>query len=58
MTAHAGMCDQLILLTAEGEEGPAEYVMEALDVLKANRIDHGIHCIHDPMVGNARTNDI
>lgn len=33
-----------------GEEGPAEYVLEALDILKADRIDHGIHCIDDPVV--------
>ena len=31
-----------------GEEGPAEYVWEALDVLKAERIDHGIRSVDDP----------
>ena len=31
-----------------GEEGPAEYVREALDVLKVERIDHGIRCLEDP----------
>jgi adenosine deaminase len=31
-----------------GEEGPAEYVREALDVLKAERIDHGIRALEDP----------
>ncbi len=30
-----------------GEEGPAEYVWEALDVLGAERIDHGIHALDD-----------
>ena len=31
-----------------GEEGPASYVWEALDVLKAERIDHGIRSLEDP----------
>jgi len=30
-----------------GEEGPPSYVWEALDVLKARRIDHGVRCIED-----------
>ena len=30
-----------------GEEGPADYVWEALDVLGAERIDHGIHALDD-----------
>jgi adenosine deaminase len=31
-----------------GEEGPAEYVRATLDVLKAERIDHGIRALEDP----------
>lgn len=31
-----------------GEEGPPEYVREALDRLKAVRIDHGVRCMEDP----------
>lgn len=31
-----------------GEEGPPEYVWEALDELKAKRIDHGVRCLEDP----------
>jgi len=31
-----------------GEEGPAEYITEALDLLKAARIDHGVRAIDDP----------
>ncbi|WP_017612640.1 adenosine deaminase [Nocardiopsis salina] len=31
-----------------GEEGPAEYVREALEVLGAERIDHGIRSLDDP----------
>jgi adenosine deaminase len=30
-----------------GEEGPAAYVSEALDRLKVERIDHGVHAIDD-----------
>ncbi len=36
------------LLTAHaGEEGPAEYIWEALDVLNVIRIDHGNRCLDD-----------
>lgn len=31
-----------------GEEGPAGYVWEALDVLRVERVDHGIRCLDDP----------
>lgn len=31
-----------------GEEGPPEYIRSALDVLKVERIDHGVRCIEDP----------
>ena len=31
-----------------GEEGPAEYVWSALDVLGAERIDHGVRAADDP----------
>lgn len=27
-----------------GEEGPAAYIVEALDILKVDRIDHGVRC--------------
>ena len=30
-----------------GEEGPAEYIWEALDLLKIARIDHGNNCLTD-----------
>jgi adenosine deaminase len=30
-----------------GEEGPADYVWQALDVLKAERIDHGVRSLED-----------
>jgi adenosine deaminase len=31
-----------------GEEGPAAYIYEALDLLGVERIDHGIRCMEDP----------
>jgi adenosine deaminase len=31
-----------------GEEGPPEYVWQALDLLGAERIDHGVRAIEDP----------
>jgi len=30
-----------------GEEGPPEYIWQALDLLKVERIDHGVRCIED-----------
>jgi len=30
-----------------GEEGPAEYIWEALNLLKVSRVDHGNHCLDD-----------
>jgi adenosine deaminase len=31
-----------------GEEGPASYITEALDLLHVRRIDHGVRAIDDP----------
>ncbi|MCC9174517.1 adenosine deaminase [Arthrobacter sp. zg-Y179] len=31
-----------------GEEGPSSYIEQALDLLQADRIDHGIRCLDDP----------
>jgi adenine deaminase len=30
-----------------GEEGPPEYIWQALDILKAERLDHGVRCMED-----------
>ncbi|WP_299439840.1 adenosine deaminase [uncultured Aquimarina sp.] len=35
-----------------GEEGPAEYIWEALDLLKITRIDHGNRCLDDEKLVN------
>jgi adenosine deaminase len=31
-----------------GEEGPPSYIEDALDILHAERIDHGVRCLEDP----------
>ena len=30
-----------------GEEGPPDYIWQALDLLKVSRIDHGVRCLED-----------
>ncbi len=36
------------LVAHAGEEGPPAYIWSALDVLKVERIDHGVRCLEDP----------
>ncbi len=31
-----------------GEEGPPAYIHEALDLLRVERVDHGVRCLEDP----------
>lgn len=31
-----------------GEEGPAEYIWQALQLLQVDRVDHGVRCVEDP----------
>ena len=38
----------LHLVAHAGEEGPPEYIWNALDVLRVQRIDHGVRCTEDP----------
>lgn len=38
----------LRLVAHAGEEGPAAYIKEALDLLEVERIDHGVRCDEDP----------
>ncbi|WP_077037698.1 adenosine deaminase [Pelomonas sp. KK5] len=38
----------LHLVAHAGEEGPAQYIHDALDLLHVQRIDHGVRCIDDP----------
>jgi len=41
------LSEGLKLTAHAGEEGPPEYVWEALDILKVNRIDHGNRSLED-----------
>jgi adenine deaminase len=37
----------LIGVAHAGEEGPPDYIWQALDVLRVRRIDHGVRCMED-----------
>ena len=37
----------LLAVAHAGEEGPPEYIWEALNLLKVKRIDHGVQCLKD-----------
>ena len=45
-------CRQLGLrvVAHAGEEGPPEYMWQAIDLLKVERIDHGVACLQDPLL--------
>jgi adenine deaminase len=38
----------LLTVAHAGEEGPPEYIWEAIRLLHVSRIDHGVRCIEDP----------
>jgi adenine deaminase len=38
----------LLAVAHAGEEGPPEYIEEALDILGVRRIDHGVRCLENP----------
>ena len=40
-------CPNFVPVAHVGEEGPAEYVAEALDELQIERVDHGNHALDD-----------
>ncbi|WP_428033519.1 adenosine deaminase [Amphritea sp.] len=40
----------LLAVAHAGEEGPAQNVIDALDILKVDRIDHGVRAIDDPQL--------
>lgn len=40
----------LLTVAHAGEEGPPEYIWEALDLLKVSRIDHGVRSIEDELL--------
>jgi adenosine deaminase len=37
----------LLAVAHAGEEGPPDYIWEALDLLGVRRIDHGVRCLED-----------
>lgn len=37
----------LLTVAHAGEEGPPDYIWQALKLLKASRIDHGVRCLED-----------
>ncbi|MGH9012588.1 MAG: adenosine deaminase [Acidimicrobiia bacterium] len=39
--------EDLIAVAHAGEEGPPDYIWQALDVLRVRRIDHGVRCMED-----------
>jgi adenosine deaminase len=49
----------LFVVAHAGEEGPPDYVWQALDRLGALRIDHGVRCMEDPaLIERLRTDRI
>ncbi|MDR5887501.1 MULTISPECIES: adenosine deaminase [Halomonadaceae] len=38
----------LVCVAHAGEEGPADYIIQALDLLEVERIDHGVRCLENP----------
>lgn len=40
----------LLTVAHAGEEGPAEYITQALNLLAVQRIDHGVRCVEDPQL--------
>ena len=39
--------NEFITVAHAGEEGPPEYIWEALNLLNVSRIDHGVQCLKD-----------
>jgi adenosine deaminase len=37
----------LLTVAHAGEEGPPDYIRQALDLLEVSRIDHGVRCLED-----------
>ncbi|MDY3363361.1 adenosine deaminase [Riemerella anatipestifer] len=48
----ASVTEGYIPVAHAGEEGPAEYIWEALDLIKIKRIDHGNNCLSDEKLVN------
>lgn len=55
----AATAQGLMCVAHAGEEGPPEYVWQALHQLKVSRIDHGVRSLEDPqLVAHLRDNKI
>ncbi len=44
---HRARAEGFLTVAHAGEEGPPDYIWQALDLLKVARIDHGVRCIED-----------
>jgi adenosine deaminase len=44
------LADGFLTVAHAGEEGPPDYITQALDLLKVKRIDHGVRCLEDPFL--------
>lgn len=44
----AAIAEGFLTVAHAGEEGPSDYIWQALRLLKVKRIDHGVRCIEDP----------
>ncbi|MDA0786811.1 MAG: adenosine deaminase [Proteobacteria bacterium] len=44
----AARAEGFLAVAHAGEEGPAQYVTDALDILCVSRVDHGNHALDDP----------
>jgi adenosine deaminase len=42
------MAEGYFTVAHAGEEGPPDYIRQALDLLQVSRIDHGVRCLEDP----------
>jgi len=42
--------DGFLTVAHAGEEGPPDYISQALDLLGVERIDHGVRCLEDPFL--------
>jgi adenosine deaminase len=48
----AARMEGFLTVAHAGEEGPADYIWQALDLLEVKRIDHGVRCTEDEALVN------
>ena len=49
--------NDFVTVAHAGEEGPPEYIWEALNLLNVKRIDHGVQCLKDEKLVEKLSND-